>query len=53
VRFLRGGLFFPLREVDLQQDEILVRVLLELGLGEDFAIELDAPAAPVRAGEVN
>ena len=40
------------REVDLKQDDVLVGPLFELGLAEDLVLELDAPAAPVGAGEV-
>src|SRR5262249_4368005 len=40
------------REVELEQDHVLLRPLLERGLVEDLGLELLAPAAPVAAGEV-
>src|ERR1700737_3790462 len=40
------------RKIDCQKDQILARVLLELRLGENVLIQLDAPAAPIGPGEV-
>src|SRR5438270_9414207 len=42
--------FFRARKVQLQQHQILVRVLLEFRLRKNFLVQHDAPAAPIRAG---
>ena len=47
------GQFGLLREVQLQQDEVFGGLLFESVLGEDFLLQLDAPAAPVGTGEIH
>jgi len=41
-----------LRKIDEHEDEVLAGVILERRGIEDFVVHLDAPWAPVRAGEV-
>jgi hypothetical protein len=53
VRLLLRGLRLALWKINFQQDQILVGVSLELRFRKDLAVELDAPAAPIRAGEIN
>ena len=51
LSFLRWlGLFA--RKIELHQDEIVVRKVLELRLRENVLVELDAPPAPVGAGKI-
>ncbi len=44
---------FRPRKIQLDQNEFLRSLLLEFLLIEDLLLELDAPAAPVRAGKVH
>src|SRR5262249_7435066 len=46
------GLVLRLREVHLQEDDVLRRPVLELLRVEDFLVEELAPVAPIAAGEV-
>jgi len=48
-----GGQLRPLGEVELDEHELLGRLLDEGRLAEDLGVELDAPAAPVGAREVH
>ena len=43
---------FSAWEIDFHEDEVGFGVRFEFWLGEDFFIELDAPAAPVGAREI-
>jgi len=47
-----GALAFALREVDLDEDEILVGIILEGRLIERFFLQANAPSAPVAASEI-
>ena len=54
VLFLEsGGLFGFLREIRFHQDQVLGGVVLEGLLREDIFFDLDAPSAPVGAGQVD
>ncbi len=50
--FELGALEFFSGKVHLHEHEVLLCVLFELGFGENLLVEFDAPAAPVRPGEV-
>ena len=50
--FFFRWLGFSARKIELHQDEIIVREVFELRLGENFLVEFDAPPAPVRARKI-
>lgn len=50
--FQLGGLGYFVRVIQFHQNDIFVGVTLKLRRVEHFLFELDAPAAPVRAGEI-
>ena len=49
---LSGELFHP-REIDLQQHEMLRRVILELRLREDLSFQHDARRTPIGTGKLD
>jgi hypothetical protein len=43
---------FALRKIDFNQDQVVIRELIELRMREHFALKPHTPTAPVRTGEV-
>ena len=51
-RFQFSGLFFLVGKIDFDEDEVFLGVFSKLRRAENFLVQFDAPAAPIRAGEI-
>src|SRR4051812_14186106 len=47
------SLFFSLRKINLDQNEVFLGISKELGLGKNHVVKFDAGAAPVGAGKIH